>query len=176
MCFPLFLPLRAETRETCDTDVGVSPKLLHILWRCSAPEQIARECVAKLMEMKNLQTVNLFACRPAHNPYCTRRFIRPVRSEADKGDFLVSFGNLRRSRQAANLVVSTVFFPYLGVVVEVVNLSILETVFVLFGFRRFEDCRRRVAKVHGTDFLSYLGFAPCPVVADTAACRYVCQD
>lgn len=114
------------------------------------------------------QALDLFACRPAHNPYRTRRFVCAVRSEADKGYFLVSLWDFVCPRQVVNLVVSTVFFLHLGVVVEVVKFAILEAVFVLFGFRRSEDRRERVAEVHGADFLplgsSYLGFVPCPVV------------
>ncbi len=41
---------------------------------------------------------------------------------------------------------------------------------VLFGS---EDCRQRIAEIHGSGFLPfcrpYLGFVPCPVVANTAA-------
>ena len=36
------------------TDVGVSEKLLHILWRCSVGKQIACKCVAEHMEMEIL--------------------------------------------------------------------------------------------------------------------------
>ena len=82
MYFPLFLPLRAETRESfllsadhliqqscgstlrfpcsvsvnihCGTDIGMSEKLLHILRRCPVREQIACECVSKLVEMEAL--------------------------------------------------------------------------------------------------------------------------
>ena len=62
--------------------------------------------VTKLVEMEVLQPIDLFPCRPAHNPYRTRRFKRPVRSEADKGYFLVSLRDFFRSRQTVNLVIS----------------------------------------------------------------------
>ena len=95
-----------------------------------------------------------FPCRSAHNPYRTRRFKRSVRSEADKGYFLVSLRDFFRSRQTVNLVISTVFFFDLTVIVEAVQLSVSEAVFMLFGFGCLKNCRQCVAEVHSTDFLS----------------------
>ncbi len=44
---------------------------------------------------------------------------------------------------------------------------------MLFCFRRFQDCGKRIAKVHGADFFTlccpYFCFVPCPVVTHTAA-------
>lgn len=129
--------------------------------------------VTKLVEMKVLQPLNLFPCRSAHNPYRTRRFKRSVRSEADKGYFLVSLRDFFRSRQTINLVISTVFFFDLTVMVEAIQFSVSEAVFVLFGFGCLKNCRQCVAEVHSTDFLSLgrsdLRLVPCSVVAHTAA-------
>ena len=80
----LRFPCSVSVDIQCGTDISVSEKLLHILWCCSIWEQIACECVAKLVEMEVLQPLDLFPCRPAHNPYRTRRLKRSVRSEADK--------------------------------------------------------------------------------------------
>ena len=59
-----------------------------------------------------------------------------------------------RSRQTVNLVISTVFFFDLTVIVEAVQFSVSEAVFVLFGFGCLKNCRQCVAEVHSTDFLS----------------------
>ena len=80
----LRFPCSVSVDIHCGTDISVSEKLLHILWCCPMWEQIACECVAKLVEMEVLQPLDLFPCRPAHNPYRTRRLKRSVRSEADK--------------------------------------------------------------------------------------------
>ena len=119
------LLLQRERRCTLCTDIGMSEKLLHILWRCPVWEQIARECVAKLVEMEALQALDLFACRPAHNPYRIRRFECSVRSEADKGYFLVTLytksadSRICISGLHADRILSTNFmsvfnFPYIS--------------------------------------------------------------
>lgn len=41
------------------TDVGVSQKLLYVLWRCPIGEKVAGERVAKLMEVEALKPRNL---------------------------------------------------------------------------------------------------------------------
>ena len=57
--------------------------------------------------------------------------------------------------------------------VEAIQFSVSEAVFVLFGFGRLKNCRQCVAEVHSTDFLSLgrsdLRLVPCSVVAHTAA-------
>ena len=44
---------------------------------------------------------------------------------------------------------------------------------MLFCFRSFQDCGKRIAKVHGADFFTlccpYFCSVPCPVVTHTAA-------
>ena len=74
--------------------------------------------------------------------------------------------------QAVHLVVAAALFLYLFVVVQAVELTVLEAVFVLLGLRRLEDRGQRVAKVHRADFASLGGadlrLVPRPVVAHTA--------
>ena len=129
------------------------------------------------MKMEIFKAFQLLLSCPAHNPYRTRRFKRPVRPEADKGYFLVSLRDFLRSRQTVNLIISTVFFFDLTVIVEAVQLSVSEAVFVLFSFGCSKDFCQCVAEVHSADFLS-LGrsdfrLVPCSVVAHTAAYREV---
>ena len=127
--------------------------------------------------MEILQSLNLFPCRPAHNPYRTRCFKCPVRSKADKGYFLVSLWDFLRPRQTVNLVIGAVFLFDLQVVIEAVQFSVAETIFVLLGFGCFEDCRKSIAEIYSTDFLtlrcSNLGLVPCSVGPHTAAYRQI---
>ena len=161
MHFPLFLPLWAETRETfclgfpdhlikqscgssfrfplrvsvdvhCGTYIRVSEQFLHILWCWTVWEQIACECVSQHMKMEIFKSFQFLFCRPCHNTNCTRWLVCSVRSQADKGYFLVSVRHFIRSRQAVDFIVSTVFFFDLFVVVEVIEFSILEAVLMLF--------------------------------------------
>ena len=159
----LRFPCSVSVDVHCGTDISVSQKLLHILRRSSVREQVACECVSKLMEMEALQAVNLSACRPAHKPHRTRRFIRAVRSNANKRYFLVAFGSLLRSRQTVYLVVSTVFFLDFTIKVEDIQFSVAETVLVLFGLGCPQDLRQRVTEVHGADFLAF-GRSPISVL------------
>lgn len=106
------------------------------------------------MKMEIFKAFQLLLSCPAHNPYRTRRFKRPVRPEADKGYFLVSLRDFLRSRQTVNLIISTVFFFDLTVIVEAVQLSVSEAVFVLFSFGCSKDFCQCVAEVHSADFLS----------------------
>ena len=66
----------------------------------------------------------------------------------------ISLRDFFRSRQTVHLVISTVFFFDLTVIVEAVQFSVSEAVFVLFGFGCLKNCRQCVAEVHSTDFLS----------------------
>ena len=121
MYFPLFLPLWAETREIfclgfpdhlikqscgssfrfpfrvsvdvhCGTYVSVSKQFLHILWCYTIGEQITGECVSQHMKMEIFKSFQLLFCRPCHNTNCTRWLVCSVRSQADKGYFLVPVG------------------------------------------------------------------------------------
>ena len=129
MYFPLFLPLWAETSETfclgfpdhlikqscgssfrfpfrvsvdvhCGTYVSVSKQFLHILWCCTIGEQITGECVSQHMKMEIFKSFQLLFCRPCHNTNCTRWLVCSVRSQADKGYFLVPVGYFLCSRNA----------------------------------------------------------------------------
>ena len=149
MYFPLFLPLWAETRETfclgfpdhlikqscgssfrfplrvsvnvhCGTYVSVSEQFLHILWCCTVGEQIAGECVSQHMKMEIFKPFQFLFCRPCHNTNRTRWLVCSVRSQADKGYFLVSVRYFLRSWQAVDFIVSTAFFFYLFVVIEII--------------------------------------------------------
>ena len=80
--------------------------------------------------------------KDAHKPHRTRRFISAVRSNADKGYFLVAFGSLLRSRQTVNLIVRTVFFLDFTIKVEGIQFSVAEAVLVLFGLGCPQDLRQ----------------------------------
>ena len=169
----LRFPCSVSVDIHCGTDIGVSEKFLHIFRFCAAGKQIACVGVAERVEMEILKPFHFFLCRPAHNPYRTRRFIRPVCSQADKGEFLVIFRDFLCPLQAVNLIIGAPFFLYFFVVVQVIKLPVAETVFALFGSRRPQDCRQRVAEINGADFAplcrSYFGCVPCSVIAHTAA-------
>ena len=175
MHFPLFLPLWAETRETfclgfpdhlikqscgssfrfplrvsvdvhCGTYIRVSEQFLHILWCCTVGEQIACECVSQHMKMEILKSFQFLFCRPCHNTNCTRWLVCSVRSQADKWYFFVPVWNFIRSRQAVDFIVSTIFLFDLFVVVEVIEVSILEAVLVLFRLCLSENICQSVAE------------------------------
>src|SRR5699024_8240641 len=99
--------------------------------------------------------------------------IRPVCSQADKGDFLVVLRDFLCPLQAVNLVIGAPFFLYFFVVVQVIKLPVAETVFALFCSCRPQDCRQRITEINGADFASlcrsYFGCVPCSVIAHTAA-------
>ena len=205
ICLPLFLPLRAETRANflfpadhliqqpcgsalrfpcrvsvdvhCGTDIGVSEKFLHIFRLCAAGKQIACVGVTERVEMEIFKPFHFLLCRPAHNPYRTRRFIRPVCSQADKGDFLVILRDFLCPLQAVNLIIGAPFFPLLLCSSSGDKLPVAETVFALFCSRRPQDCRQRVAEINGADFApfcrSHFGCVPCSVIAHASAYREI---
>src|SRR5699024_806379 len=111
------------------------------------------------------------------SPYRTRRFIRPVCSQADKGDFLVILRDFLCPLQAVNLIIGAPFFLYFFIVVQVIKLPVAETVFALFCSRRPQDCRQRITEINGADFAplcrSHFGCVPCSVIAHTAAYRKI---
>ena len=167
----LRFPCRVSVDVHCGTDIGVSEKFLHIFRFCAAgkqiacvgvaervemeilkPQQIACVGVAERVEMKILKPFHFLLCRPAHNPYRARRFIRPVCSQADKGDFLVVLRDFLCPLQAVNLVIGAPFFLYFFVVVQVIKLPVAETVFALFCSCRPQDCRQRITEINGADF------------------------
>ena len=125
---PLCFSGRVSINVHCGTDIRVSEKFLHIFRLCAAGQQIACVGVAERVEMKILKPFHFLLCRPAHNPYRTRRFIRPVCSQADKGDFLVVLRNFLCPLQAVNLIIGAPFFLYFFIVVQVIKLPVAETV------------------------------------------------
>ena len=129
----LRFPCRVSVDVHCGTDIGVSEKFLHIFRLCAAGQQIACVGVAERVEMEILKPFHFFLCRSAHNPYRTRRFIRPVCSQADKGDFLVVLRDFLCPLQAVNLIIGAPFFLYFFIVVQVIKLPVAETVFALFS-------------------------------------------
>ena len=155
------------------TDIRVSEKFLHIFRLCAAGQQIACVGVTERVKMEIFKPFHFLLCRPAHNPYRTRRFIRPVCSQADKGDFLIVLRDFLCPLPAVNLIIGAPFFLYFFVVVQVIKLPVAETVFALFCSCRPQDCRQRVAEINGADFApfcrSHFGCVPCSVIAHTAA-------
>ena len=105
MYFPLFFPLRAETRESfllsadhlihqsggstlrfpcgvgvdvhCGTDVRVPQQFLHVLGCGSIGQEVARESVTELMEMEVLHSRHLLLCLAAHDAHRRWRLYRP---------------------------------------------------------------------------------------------------
>lgn len=152
MYLPLFLPLRAETRESfllpidyliqqsggvafrfprrvCvnvhrGTDIRVPQQFLHVLGSGPIGQEVAREGVPEHMEMEVRQTRYLLLCLAAHDAYRTRCFNGPVRPETDKGNLLVPLRRFLYPGQGVDLVIDAVFLPDLGVVVETVELTI----------------------------------------------------
>ena len=181
MYFPLFFPLRAETRESfllpvdhliqqsggvafrfprrvgvdvhCGTDIRVSQQFLHVLRSRPIGQEVAREGVAEHMEMEVRQAFYLPLCLAAHDAHRTRRLYRSIRPETDEGNLLVPLRRFLYPGQGVDLVIDAVFLPDLGVVVEAVEFTIAQAVLALFPPGRFEDRRQRVAEVHSTDFL-----------------------
>lgn len=163
----MFLPLRAETRETfllpadyliqqprggtlglpCGvgvnvhrgTDVGMAQQLLHVLGCRTVGEQIAGERVSKHMEVKVLQPRNFLLRLTAHDTHRPRRFNGSVRPETDKGQFPIPLRHLHRPRQGVDLVIGPVFLPDLRIVVQAVKLPIAQAVPDLLPLGRFED-------------------------------------
>ena len=181
MYFPLFFPLRAETRERFllpvdhliqqsggvafrfprrvgvdvhrGTDVRVPQQFLHVLGSRPIGQEVAREGVTKHMEMEVRQTLYLLLCLAAHDAHRTRCLYRSIRPETDEGNLLVPLRRFLRPRQGIDLIIDAVFLPDLGVVVEAVELTIAQTVLTLFPLGRFEDRRQGVAEIHSADFL-----------------------
>ncbi len=98
--------------------------------------------------MKAFETFQFFACPLAHNADSAHTFVCTVRSETYKGQFLVVLGSLIGSRQTVNLIVVATFVFDGFVIVQLVKRAVLQTVFVLFHFRRFQDRRQGVTEVH----------------------------
>ena len=94
----LRFPCRVSVDVHCGTDIRVSEKFLHIFRLCAAGKQIACVGVTERVEMEIFKPFHFLLCRPAHNPYRTRRFIRPVCSQADKGENRVRQIRRRRYR------------------------------------------------------------------------------
>ena len=135
-------------------DVGVSQKLLHVLRRCPVGEKVARERVAKLMEVETLKPRNHLRGRPADDTDRTGRFKASVRAETNEVDLPVILRYFLRPLQTVQLIVAAALLLYLPVVVQAVKLAVPEAVFVLLGLRRLEDARQRVAEVHRANFSS----------------------
>ena len=173
----LRFPCRVSVDVHCGTDIRVSEKFLHIFRLCAAGQQIACVGVTERVKMEIFKPFHFLLCRPAHNPYRTRRFIRPVCSQADKGDFLIVLRDFLCPLPAVNLIIGAPFFLYFFVVVQVIKLPVAETVFALFCSCRPQDCRQRVAEINGADFAplcrSHFGCVPCSVIAHTAAYREI---
>ena len=128
--------------------------------------------------MEILKPFHFLLCRPAHNPYRTRRFIRPVCSQADKGEFLVILRGLPLSFAGCKPRNRCALFPLL--------LCSSSGGKAPRSWKRFLCCsafaaRRISASVSQKStvrtllrlVVPTLGLVPCAVVPHTAAYRQV---
>ena len=78
------------------------------------------------------KSVQLFRNRPAGNAECAWQFQTSVRSQADKGDFLVICRDFFGSVQMIIFIIHSVFVLYFLVEIAMVKFTILHPAFKLF--------------------------------------------
>ena len=118
------------------------------------------------------KSVQLFRNRPAGNAECAWQFQTSVRSQADKGDFLVICRDFFGSVQMIIFIIHSVFVLYFLVEIAMVKFTILHPAFKLFFSGGFQYFSQSIAKINNPYFLS-LGrsddvYMFCAIIADTS--------